>query len=97
MIFASYTVRAIVFLCEGSEVNGFENLTCIHVCQLLSLNETKLFTVNLPIPAKLNKALYGCLVSAKLWYDHMSGILRALGFCSNPYDVCAFNKTHDDR
>jgi hypothetical protein len=49
------------------------------------------------IVAKLNKALYGCVVSAKLWYEHMSGILRALGFRSNPYDVCVFNKTHDGR
>jgi hypothetical protein len=49
------------------------------------------------IVAKLQKALYGCVISAKLWYDHMSGILCDLGFHPNPYDVCVFNKTHDGR
>lgn len=40
----------------------------------------------------LEKALYGCIESAKLWYDTISSHLRALGFVSNDYDPCVFNK-----
>ena len=40
----------------------------------------------------LEKALYGCIESAKLWYDTISAHLRALGFVPNDYDPCIFNK-----
>ncbi len=41
---------------------------------------------------KLRKAVYGCIESAKLWFNHMSGTLRELGFVSNPIQPCTFNK-----
>ena len=41
---------------------------------------------------KLTKALYGCVESAKLWYDLVSSQLRELGFVPNDYDPCVFNK-----
>jgi hypothetical protein len=40
---------------------------------------------------KLEKALYGCLESAKLWYDELSGTLLEMGFEVNPKDKCVFN------
>lgn len=40
---------------------------------------------------KLDKALYGCIESAKLFHDHLSNCLRTIGFTPNPYDVCVFN------
>jgi Reverse transcriptase (RNA-dependent DNA polymerase) len=40
---------------------------------------------------KLDKALYGCVESAKLWYDEVSSTLLALGFVRNPHDICVFN------
>ena len=40
----------------------------------------------------LHKALYGCIESAKLWYDTISSQLRAMGFRPNDYDPCIFNK-----
>ena len=40
----------------------------------------------------LDKALYGCIESAKLWYDTISSQLRSLGFKPNDYDPCIFNK-----
>jgi hypothetical protein len=43
------------------------------------------------IYVKLEKALYGCVESAKLWYDEISSTLLALGFVRNPHDVCVFN------
>jgi hypothetical protein len=40
----------------------------------------------------LDKALYGCIESAKLFYDHISKTLMEFGFERNPYDICVFNK-----
>jgi len=40
----------------------------------------------------LQKALYGCIESAKLFYDHVSKTLLEFGYERNPYDVCVFNK-----
>lgn len=42
---------------------------------------------------KLDKALYGCIESALLFYKHISGTLLSLGFIKNAYDMCVFNKT----
>lgn len=42
---------------------------------------------------QLNKALYGCMKSAILWYRMFSGFLLKQGFSINPYDLCVANKT----
>jgi hypothetical protein len=42
---------------------------------------------------RLNKALYGCIESAKLWYNTISKFLISLGYSENPLDNCVFNKT----
>ena len=44
------------------------------------------------ILVKLNKALYGCVQSSKLWYDRISKWLHSKGFVSNPADKCVFNR-----
>ena len=41
---------------------------------------------------KLNKALYGCIESAKLWYDHLCKSLEDMGFVRNALDFCVFNR-----
>ena len=41
---------------------------------------------------RLDKALYGCVRAALLWYDLFSGTLRKLGYSINPYDMCVANK-----
>ena len=41
---------------------------------------------------KLNKALYGCIESAKLWYERFKSFLVRKGFAVNPYDPCVFNR-----
>jgi hypothetical protein len=41
---------------------------------------------------QLDKALYGCVESARLWYDHLRKTLEAMGFQANPDDICTFNK-----
>lgn len=42
---------------------------------------------------RLKKALYGCIQSARLFYEHLRKTLIGLGFEPNPYDPCVFNKT----
>ena len=49
------------------------------------------------IIVKLNKALYGCVQSSKLWYEHLRGTLEAMGFERNPLDNCVFNKVIDGK
>jgi histone deacetylase 1/2 len=44
---------------------------------------------------KLNRALYGCIESAKLWNDLLSSTLISDGFTCNPLDKCIFNKQVD--
>ena len=44
------------------------------------------------ILVRLNKALYGTIQSAKLWYDEIAGTLKNNGFTANPRDLCIFNK-----
>jgi hypothetical protein len=41
---------------------------------------------------ELDKALYGTVEAAKLWYDLLCRKLIADGFVINPYDPCVFNK-----
>jgi histone deacetylase 1/2 len=40
----------------------------------------------------LDKALYGCIESGKLWNQRLSKFLSDLGFIANPHDICVFNK-----
>jgi hypothetical protein len=44
---------------------------------------------------RLDRALYGCIESAKLWYDELSGTLKADGYVANSKDICVFNKVVD--
>jgi len=41
---------------------------------------------------KLNKALYGCVESARLWYEHLKSVMFRIGYLINPLDQCVFNK-----
>ena len=45
------------------------------------------------IHVRLKKALYGCVQSAKLWYDKLCTVLETDGYTKNHYDGCLFNKT----
>ena len=45
------------------------------------------------IVARLRKALYGCIESAKLWYLEITKTLTDWGFTANPRDPCVLNKT----
>jgi hypothetical protein len=41
---------------------------------------------------QLLKALYGCIESARLFYENISKVLLNFGFVKNVYDPCVFNK-----
>ena len=40
---------------------------------------------------QLDKALYGCVQSALLWYELYASTLKDMGFELNPYDLCVAN------
>ena len=44
------------------------------------------------IIVKLDKALYGCIESARLWYETLKDVLLKRGYKVNPVDVCVFSK-----
>jgi hypothetical protein len=46
---------------------------------------------------RLDKALYGCVKSALLWYDLFSNALVDMGFVLNPYDPCVANCNIDGK
>ena len=41
---------------------------------------------------QLKRALYGCIESARLWYEHISKVLTSHGYTSCPHDPCVFRK-----
>jgi hypothetical protein len=41
---------------------------------------------------KLNKAMYGTLDAAKIWYEKLTGVLLSMGFVPNEIDPCVMNK-----
>ena len=45
---------------------------------------------------QLDKALYGCVEAAALWYSDLRGKLEKNGFVANPYDACVLNKLCPD-
>jgi hypothetical protein len=44
------------------------------------------------IIVRLDKALYGCIESGKLWYENIRAYLESIGFAANPHDICIFNE-----
>jgi hypothetical protein len=46
---------------------------------------------------KLNKAMYGTLDAAKIWYEKLTGVLTQMGFSPNSVDQCVYNKIIDGK
>ena len=51
---------------------------------------------NRTVVVELDKALYGCVEAAALWYEVLKGTIKRDGFEENPYDCCVFNKICSD-
>jgi len=47
------------------------------------------------LTVRLNRALYGCLQSARLWYERLRDVLLLDGYTQNEHDPCVFNKMVD--
>jgi hypothetical protein len=45
---------------------------------------------------KPEKALYGCIQSALLWYQCLKQTLCSIGFNTNPYDKCIFIRSSEN-
>jgi len=41
---------------------------------------------------QIDRAMYGLVQSARLWYDKITGVLEMNGFAPNPMDPCIWNK-----
>ena len=40
---------------------------------------------------QIDKAMYGLVQSAKLWYETITGVLKGNGYAPNPMDPCVWN------
>ena len=50
------------------------------------------------VVVRLDKALYGCIESARLWYEHLSQtLIKKIGFRVNRKDACVFIKGHGSK
>ena len=63
------------------------NIACKYLPELIPYEE------NGKLLVKLDRALYGCIQSAKLWYDKLTATLRNIGFEHNHVDPCVMNMT----
>ena len=48
------------------------------------------------IIVRLDKALYGCVQSSKLWYEKITSVLKEIGYDQNIYDQCVMNRKESD-
>lgn len=70
----------------------------IMTAMLLQIDESyrEFVEPNGTLVVELDKALYGCVESAALWYNNLRDNLVADGFEANSYDACVFNKIGQD-
>ena len=65
------------------------------LCQLRP--EYRIFlTKSNELVVRLDKALYRCVQSARLWYNTFKEYVMSVGYVPNEKYMCAFNKTTDD-
>jgi hypothetical protein len=55
------------------------------------LPEVEQFVENGKLVVRLDRALYGCVQSAKLWFEKLTNILKGMGFVPNEVDPCVMN------
>ena len=48
------------------------------------------------LTVKLKKALYGCIESARIWYEKISSDFERMGYKKNGVDMCVFNRIEND-
>jgi hypothetical protein len=45
---------------------------------------------------RLKRALYGCVESARMWYEKLSNDLLTMGYVKDQHDMCVFNRVEND-
>jgi hypothetical protein len=74
------------------KLNKFETMVLCHI----DPRYRKYVLNNGTCIVKLKRALYGCVKSARLWYELISKDLEELGFKKNVHDMCVFNRLEKD-
>ena len=69
----------------GDSVNILCKINPGHIKNVVLENGVKVLYI------RLIKAIYGCVKSALLWYELVSGHLKDMGFKLNPYNPCVAN------
>ena len=69
----------------------------VNILKQINNNYNNYINKNGDIYVKLQRALYGCIESARLWYDCISNILFKNGFVVNNFEKCIFNKYKNNK
>lgn len=77
----------------GKEVYVEIDQATSRILSMIDNSIGKYLNANGRYTARLDKALYGCIQSAKLWFDKLTSVLSKYGFETNPYDGCVMNKS----
>ena len=78
------------------EVYVYLDPTCSAILAQIDASYSQYILTDGRMLVKLNKALYGCVQSAKLWYEHLKSVLLGLGYTCNAKDICVFNRVNSD-
>jgi hypothetical protein len=75
------------------------NLDQISAALLIQIDSTfeRFLNKKMEMTVLLKKALYGCLQSARLWFELLIKELMAFGYTQNPVEPCVLNKTIGDK
>lgn len=63
------------------------------LAKLFPAQYTPFLTDKGELVVELDRAMYGCVEAAKLWFDTLRSTLLGMGFVQNEYDECVFNRT----
>jgi hypothetical protein len=90
---------------EGAYLHGVMTNTvimelsghCVDILVYMYPTKYNNLVSNNKLYVKLDKALYGTIEAAKIWYDTLSKVLKNDGYIENKRDVCVFNKLEDGK
>ena len=77
---------------EDDEVLMELDTTVTRILQTIDPTVVPFINSDGKVIVRLKRALYGCVQSARLWFEKLRATLIEFGFESNPYDLCTFNK-----
>ena len=103
---AGHEARRITVIGISGEFLNADMTTGLAVHMRLDRNMTSIMTRLSPrysqfvdhkgcIVVRLDKALYGCVESAALWYENLREGLSHMGYVPNAHDMCVFNKSDE--